>query len=74
MRGVSPPRLNVQLKDRRQFDTLNSYIPPGMKRRVFLAIVKDLIEKFQIAEEDGYSPDQVMADVISGNLSLRYEQ
>jgi len=74
MRGISPPRLNVQMRDREQFDILNSYIPPGMKRRVFLAIVDDLIEKFQLAEENGYTPAEVMADVIAGNLALRYEK
>lgn len=73
-RGISPPRLNVQLRDNEQFDVLNSYIPPGMKRRVFLAIVDDLIEKFQLAEHNGYTPAEVMADVIAGNLALRYEK
>lgn len=74
MRGISPPRLNVQLRDREQFDRLNSFIPPGMKRRVFLAIVEDLIQQFEQATENGYTSDEVMADIIAGNLSLRYEK
>jgi len=73
-RGTSPPRLNVQLRDNQQFDTLNHYIPSGMKRRVFLAIVDDLILNFERAIENGYSVDEVMADVVAGNLALRYEK
>ena len=71
-RGTSPPRLNVQLRDNQQFDTLNHYIPSGMKRRVFLAIVDNLIELFEMSGEAGKTPAQIMADVVDGNLSLQY--
>lgn len=73
-RGMSPPRLNVQLKDRDQAKVLNKYIPSGMKRKIFLTIIEDLIEKFEAAESNGYSNDIVLGDIINGNLALRYEK